>query len=157
MEHIFPTMKRKIPTELTVMCMVCDGDKILVQDRTKPDWPGISFPGGHVEQGESLTEAAIREVREETGLTISHPLLCGVKDWSNEDGSRYMVLFFKTNEFSGVLTSSEEGEMRWVRLSELDGLPLGLDFREMLDIFQREDLSEFYYRKQGDDWVPVIS
>ena len=150
-------MDRRIPVELTNMCIVYDGDQILVQNRTKSDWPGLSFPGGHVEQGESLTGSVIREIREETGLTISHPVLCGIKDWSNEDGSRYMVLFFKTNEFSGELTSSEEGEMRWVKLSEIDNLPLGLDFREMLEIFQRDDLSEFYYQKQGDDWVPVIS
>ena len=150
-------MSRTIPIELTVMCMVYDGDKILVQDRVKSDWPGISFPGGHVEQGESLTEAAIREVQEETGLTISHPVLCGAKDWSNEDGSRDMVLFFKTNAFSGTLSSSAEGEMRWVSLSEIDNLSLGLDFREMLEIFQRDDLSEFYYRRNGDSWDKIIT
>lgn len=105
-------MARTFPIELTVMCMVYDGDRILVQNRVKPDWPGLTFPGGHVEAGESMTEAVIREVREETGLTITHPILCGVKDWSNEDDSRYMVLFFKTNEYSGTLTSSAEGEMR---------------------------------------------
>lgn len=150
-------MSREIPVELTVMCMVYDGDKILVQDRAKLDWPGLSFPGGHAEMGESLTEAAIREIREETGLTISHPVLCGVKDFPYDDGGRYMVMFFKTNEFSGELTSSEEGEMRWVSLSEIDDLPLANDFREMLEIFLRDDLSEFYYRKKGNDWEPVIS
>lgn len=36
-------------TELTVMCMICDGTKILVQDRVNKDWPGVTFPGGHVE------------------------------------------------------------------------------------------------------------
>ena len=34
-------------TELTVMCMICDGTKILVQDRVNKDWPGVTFPGGH--------------------------------------------------------------------------------------------------------------
>ena len=54
------------------LCMICDGDgNVLVQDRTKPDWPGITFPGGHVERGESLTDSAVREVYEETGLTVS--------------------------------------------------------------------------------------
>lgn len=154
-------MGRRIPIELTVMCMVYDGDSILLQNRAKPDWPGLSFPGGHVEPGESLTEAVIREVREETGLTIAHPVLCGVKDFPDDDGSLYMVLFFKSNQFSGTLTSSEEGEMRWVKRSDIDQIPsaqlsLANDFRKMLEIFLRDDLSEFYYRKTGDDWTPEI-
>ena len=110
-----------------------------------------------MEPGESLTESVIREVREETGLTISHPILCGMKDWENDDGSRYVVLFFKTNQFSGDLISSDEGEMRWIRLSELGSYQLGLDFREMLDIFLRDDLSEFYYRKNGEGWDKIIT
>ncbi len=150
-------MDRRIPVELTNMCMVYDGDRILLQHETKPDWPGFAFPGGHVEAGESLTESVIREIREETGLTISHPVLCGVKTWPFEDGGRYMVLFFKTNEFSGELTSSAEGEMRWVKLSEVDSLPLCEDFREMLEIFLREDLSEFHYRKKVDGWDKIIT
>ena len=150
-------MDRRVSVELTNMCMVYDGDSILVQNRTKSDWPGIAFPGGHVEPGESLTESVIREVREETGLTIFHPVLCGVKTWPLEDGGLYIVLFFKTNEFSGELTSSAEGEMRWIKLSEVDCFPLSVDFREMLDIFLRDDLSEFYYRKNGEGWDKIIT
>ena len=92
------------------MCMVRSGNKVLVQDRKKKDWPGITFPGGHVEQGESFTEAVIREIREETGLTISAQRLCGIKDWY-ENGLRYVVLFYKTEQFEGTLQSSDEGEV----------------------------------------------
>ena len=50
--------------EFTNLCMVRDSDRVLVMDRKKEDWPGITFPGGHVEAGESFTEAVIREVKE---------------------------------------------------------------------------------------------
>ena len=82
-------------TELTVMCMICDGTKILVQDRVNKDWPGVTFPGGHVEPGEAFTDAVRREVKEETGLDISRPTVCGINDFVRDDGTRYIVLFFR--------------------------------------------------------------
>ncbi len=94
---------------ITNMCMVYNNGKVLVQDRVDSNWKGITFPGGHVDKGESFTDAVIREVFEETGLTISAPQLCGIKDWPEEDGSRYIVLFYKTDKFVGELRSSDEG------------------------------------------------
>ena len=104
---------------MTNMCMVFDGNKVLVQDKTDDDYSGITFPGGHVEKGESFTDAVIREVFEETGLRISSPQLCGIKDWMEEDGTRYMVLFYKTDKFEGTVTSSEEGEVFWTTLENM--------------------------------------
>ena len=91
--------------ELTVMCMICDGTKILVQDRVNKDWPGVTFPGGHVEPGEAFTDAVRREVKEETGLDISRPTVCGINDFVRDDGTRYIVLFFRADRFSGELQS----------------------------------------------------
>lgn len=93
-------MKRSEPVELMNMCVLRRGSKVLVQDRTDPNWPGVAFPGGHVEKGESFTDAVIREVQEETGLIISSPRLCGIKDWC-EDGVRHVVLLYRAEQFTG--------------------------------------------------------
>jgi len=130
--------------EFTNLCMVRDGDRVLVIDRKKEDWPGITFPGGHVEAGESFTEAVIREVKEETGLRIAYPQICGMKDWV-EDGIRYVVLFYKSEKFEGDLISSEEGKVWWEDLKELPNRDLSLDMEDILRIFLEEDLSEFFY------------
>lgn len=145
-------MDRSVRTILTNMCMIYEGDKILVQDRNDPNWGGVVFPGGHVESGESFVESVIREVYEETGLTIAHPLLCGVKEWENPDGSRYVVFLFKTNQFSGELVSSDEGRVFWIDKSELRKYKLAEDFEALAEIFERDDLSEFFYRIESGQW-----
>ena len=109
-------MARRETVVLTNMCMVYDNQgNILVQDRLDPEWPGITFPGGHVEPGEAFTKAVIREVWEETGLTIEHPRLCGLKQFPEEDGTRYIVMLYKANQFSGELRSSCEGNVDQAR------------------------------------------
>ncbi|VSG33162.1 MutT/NUDIX family protein [Streptococcus pneumoniae] len=106
-------MNRREAVEFVNMCMIKNGDKVLVQDRVSPDWSGITFPGGHVERGESFVDAVIREVKEETGLIISKPQLCGIKNWYDDKDYRYVVLFYKTEHFTGELQSSDEGKVWW--------------------------------------------
>ncbi|MBP1546353.1 MAG: 8-oxo-dGTP diphosphatase [Oscillospiraceae bacterium] len=146
-------MARTEIVTITNMCMVCDGDRILVQDKKDDDsWNGATFPGGHVEKGEPFTDAVIREVFEETGLTIRSPRLCGIKDWIREDGSRYMVLLYKTDSFSGELRSSEEGEVFWVKMSEFSKLKLATDMDILLRVFCEDELSEFFYNNDNGKW-----
>ena len=149
-------MSRTEIVTITNMCMICDGDTVLVQNKVNCDWAGITFPGGHVEKGESFTDAVIREVLEETGLKISSPQLCGVKDWSNEDGSRYMVLLYKTKKFEGNLTSSEEGEVYWLSLEEMARLRLADGMDKMLTVFLNEDISELFFYKQKGEWKSLL-
>ena len=145
-------MARTEVVTITNMCMVYHGTKVLVQEKTDDDYCGITFPGGHVEKGESFTDAVIREVFEETGLKIASPVLCGIKDWSNDDGSRYMVLFYKTNKFEGTLSSSEEGEVRWMELEEMKKSNLADGMDKMLKVFLEESISEYFFYKENGEW-----
>ena len=149
-------MSRTESVILTNMCMIYDGDKVLVQDKRDDSWGGVTFPGGHVENGESFTDAVIREIYEETGLTISSPQLCGIKNWFNDDGSRYMVIFYKTDKFSGDIKSSEEGEVFWTTVDEMKKMNLAYGMDMMLELFLNDNLSEMCYEKDGDDWIALL-
>ena len=147
-------MARQELVTLTNMCMIYDGQgNILVQDRLDPDWPGVTFPGGHVEPGESFTHAVIREVWEETGLTIEKPQLCGLKQFVDDGGMRYIVILYKTNCFSGELRSSEEGKVFWIKRSELKNYRLPASFDQMVLLFENDDLSEQYIHKENDELI----
>ncbi len=143
-------------TILTNMCMIYNGTRVVVQDRVGDNWTGIAFPGGHVEDKESFTDAVIREIYEETGLTISHPKLCGIKNWFRDDGTRYIVLLYKTDEFSGTLKDSDEGEVFWAELSELKSMDLASGMTELIDCYTHEDISELYYVFDGTEHRCVI-
>ena len=137
----------------TNLCMVYDGaGNILVQDRRDPDWPGLCFPGGHVEPGESFVDSVIREVFEETDLTIENPKLCGVKQFPAKNGARYVVFFYKADRYHGQLQSSDEGEVFWLQREEFDQYTFVEDFSDMLKVFEEDDLSEFYYYKENGNW-----
>lgn len=141
----------------TNMCMIEDGQgNVVVQDRASKSWPGVTFPGGHVEFRESFTRAVIREVQEETGLTISHPRLVALKDWVNTDGSRYVVLLYRANQFTGRLTSSDEGRVWWHPLMDLPNLPLASSMDMMLQAFVNEDVSEHLLYKEDGVWKSAL-
>ena len=146
-------MSRTETVELMNLCMLRRGSQVLVQDRKSSIWPGVAFPGGHVEKGESFTDAVIREVQEETGLTIFSPRLCGIKDWC-ENGVRHVVLLYRTEQFTGTLRSSDEGEVWWAELADLPSLDLASsDMLDLLRVFEEDDLSEFFYHQNGENWT----
>lgn len=142
-------------TELTVLCLLQSEDAYLLQDRVKEDWKGYTLPGGHIETGESVVHAVIREMKEETGLTILNPRLCGVKQFPIEDG-RYLVFLFRADQYEGELISSEEGQMQWIRKDELSGVGLVSDFYELLEVMLKDELNEFQYIIEDDQWKIVL-
>lgn len=148
-------MDRTERVELTTLCMISRGEEILLQNRVKTDWRGYCFPGGHVEPGESVVDSVIREMEEETGLRIEKPKLCGIKQFPI-DGGRYLVFFFKTDSFSGELRSSEEGKVEWIHRKDLPCLSTVTDLMDMLKVFDRDELTEFQYVVENDNWQVVL-
>lgn len=146
-------MGREERAEFTNMCMISDEvGNVLVLDRQNPDWPGVTFPGGHVEPGESFTASVIREVREETGLTVEDPVLCGIKQFQTESDARYVVFFYKATRYAGELRSSNEGAVYWVSRQDLHKEKLSMDMMEMVRVMESETLNEFYYYQENGSW-----
>lgn len=120
------------------MVMVYDKDtnRAVVQNRVKY-WNGISFPGGHVEKGESFIDSAKREVFEETGLKVDNLKLCGIIDWCHKkSGERYMVILYKTDTYSGELISeTEEGKVFWADMDEIPKMELAPHFGDYFKVF----------------------
>ena len=136
-------------TELCNMCMITDPEgRVLVQDRLPKlsnAWSGLTFPGGHVEQGETIVASVIREVREETGLTITDVVPAGYIQWYNPDRqSQYFVFLFKTSSYSGELKGSTEGNVKWMTLDEMLSGKLAPNMKQYLAVFQNEDIPQAY-------------
>lgn len=138
--------------ELTVLCLLHSGGKYLLQNRVKADWQGYTLPGGHVEKGESIVDAVVREMKEETGLTVMNPKLCGVKQFPIDCG-RYIVFLFEADEYSGELVSSSEGDMHWVDIKKLDEVKTVSDLKELIEVMRSDKLNEFQYVVDGDKWT----
>ena len=141
-------MSRTERVELTVLCLVEDGDKILLLNRVNSSWRGYTLPGGHVEPGEPVIDAVIREMKEETGLDVIDPRLVGIKNFpidNDANNGRYIVFLFKTDKFKGKIASSAEGEISWVSRDDLAKLDVVEDFFETLKVFDDPGLSELDY------------
>ena len=140
---------------LTNMCMIQNGSKILVEDKRSIWANGITFPGGHVEEHEPIVDSVIREIKEETGLTIKNPQLCGIKNWINDDGSRYIVFLFKTDKFSGELTSSDEGRVFWMEKEDVLKSNWIWHMDGLLKILADGEYAELFL-DSADGWKPIL-
>lgn len=136
-------------TELCNMCMITDQQgRMLVQERLpKPSnpWSGLTFPGGHVEPGETVVASVIREVQEETGLTVSNLQNCGYIQWYDPvKQSQYFVFLFKTSTYTGELKGSAEGNVKWMTLDEMLAGKLAPNMKRYLAVFRNEDIPQAF-------------
>lgn len=163
-------------SNLTTLCYIERGDEYLLLHRIKKKndvnhdkWIGV---GGHFEAGESPEECLLREVYEETGLTLTKWRFCGIvtfcftpddvgaKDDTNAeddavdagDGAadavppicEYMHLY-TASAYEGTLLPCDEGELVWVKKDEVECLPIWEGDRIFLRLLREQ--SQFFSLK----------
>lgn len=134
-------MTRLLAVELTMMVMIeNETGELLVQDRKKKDWPGWTFPGGHVEKEEGSFDAAVREIEEETGLTVQ-PILRGTAEWNNVNKETRELAFLYTAK---AKKQAVPDDLFWVQKKELSSQKLAGTLNELLPIFFGEEQQIYF-------------
>ena len=145
----------------TTLCYICRGGDYLMLHRVKKEhdlnrdkWIGV---GGKLEEGESPEDCLLREVREETGLTLTRYRYRGLVTFvSDQAPTEYMHLFI-ADGFEGQLTDCTEGELAWVKKTQVPKLNLWEGDRIFLELLAREE--PFFLLKliyQGDRLASAV-
>lgn len=134
-------MHREFP-ELPLVgvgAIIIEGDRVVLVKRAHPPIQGQwSIPGGVLEVGELVREAAVREAREETGLIVEPAELLGVYDriLRNEEQRvqyHYVLVDFLCRLVGGELrAASDAAEVRWFARAELPALKLADDTQDVI-------------------------
>ncbi len=146
--------------ELMNMCMIHNviEDKVVVLDKVvKEGWEGLTFPGGHVESFESLTDSVIREVYEETGLRIINPKLRGFVHWINTSNNKKQIgILYYADEYTGeLIDSTHEGKVYWMDLNEfLNNKNKSMSMDDCMQVFLNKNIMEALSTWDGSKLSP---
>lgn len=136
-----PADPRQYPNHplLAVSVALWSGNRVLLVRRALPPYASVwSFPGGVVEVGERLDEAAVREIREETGLDVAIGEAIDRAEVIRHDADgrverHYVIIVFAGRFISGDLQAGDDADaVRWVDMSELGDYELTPDTARIL-------------------------
>jgi len=140
---------RTVRAELVNMCLIINPatQEVVVENKIDAQWTGLTFPGGHVDPGESQVHAMRREVYEETGLTVNQLKLVGTVTWvENDAGDVSLGTLYTTTDFSGdLLAGSYEGAISWQPLASLTPDKLAPSVAELLQVFTNPEINEAFW------------
>lgn len=129
-------------SRLTTLCYIEKDDRYLMlhriykkKDMNKDKWIGV---GGHFEEGESPEDCLLREVKEETGLTLKAFRIRGIVTFCAEGGLTEYMCLYTADDFEGTLKECDEGKLEWVEKERIDGLELWDGDRLFFDLFGKE-------------------
>ena len=141
--------------KIGTLCYIKDAQKTLMLHRIKKEndmhkgkWNGL---GGKLENGESPEECIIREVYEESGLTIKNPTLRGIMTFPKfDDIDDWLVFLYTATDFTGNLIESNEGVLEWINNNEILNLNLWEGDKIYLDWLNQDRFfsAKFIYKKK---------
>lgn len=130
---------------IVVGVVVIEDDKVLLireaKDKCRGQW---NFPAGHLDDGEYILDAAVREAREETGYGVELKELVGVLNQKDQARPQFFFFTGEIKNGDGVYDPEEIMDMRWVPLNELDNYEMRMPKEEVNEIFRRIEDGELY-------------
>ncbi|MEF2965877.1 8-oxo-dGTP diphosphatase [Paenibacillus sp. M1] len=134
--------------KMYTICLIVNGNRILLLNRQHDSYKGYIAPGGRIEFPESPMECAIREVKEETGLIVRNLKFKGLAEYMNPNKERYMIFNYITYEFEGdLIADSREGKPEWVQIQDISKIEMQENFRRRISLFFEEGTFETHMNR----------
>jgi len=148
------------PIKMTVLCYIKKKGHTLLLHRNKKEkdiskgkWQGV---GGKIEHNESPEDAVKREALEETGLTIE-PILKGIITYPQTNNDEYLMAFvFIAKKFTGEIIECNEGDLEWIKDSEIKNLPMWEGDKSFLPLLDKKGFFSGKITYNKDEVTEII-
>ena len=145
----------------TTLCYIeCDDSYLMMhrvkkeKDINKDKWVGV---GGHFEEGESPEECLLREVREETGLTLTSWKLRGIITFATDVYPTEYMFLYTADGYTGDMIECNEGNLEWVKKSDVYDLPIWEGDKVFFRLLEKDvPFFSLKLRYEGDTLVETV-